>query len=67
MARNFMMNTVNAFLGVAGSGLITRVEQATGFEELRGHYQAWQEALRLSADGRQRAPDLESRLAALLS
>jgi hypothetical protein len=67
MARNFMMNTVNAFVGIAGSSLITRLERATGLEELRPHYEGWREAILLSNDGRKQIADLETRLAALLS
>lgn len=67
MARNFMMNTVNAFVGIAGSSLITRLERAAGLEELRPHYEGWREAILLSADGRKQIADLETRLAALLS
>jgi len=67
MARNFMMNTVNAFVGIAGSSLITRLERASGLEELRPHYEGWRDAILLSADGRKQISDLETRLAALLS
>lgn len=67
MARNFMMNTVNAFVGIAGSSLLTRLERASGLEELRPHYEGWREAILLSTDGRKQIADLETRLAALLS
>ena len=36
-------------------------------KELRGLYYDWREALEMSAAGKQRLPDLEKRLAALLS
>lgn len=67
MAQNFMRNTINAFLGGMGSGLISQLDKCTKLDELRPHYKAWQEAIALSGDGRKQAPDLESRLAALLS
>jgi hypothetical protein len=67
MARNFMVNTTNAFLGVVGSGLIDKLERSASLDELRRHYQDWQEGIRLSSEGRQRAPELEGQLAALLS
>jgi hypothetical protein len=67
MARNFMVNTVNAFVGIAGSSLIGHLENCISLEELRPHYEAWREAILLSSDGRKQIGDLESRLAALLS
>ena len=67
MARNFMVNTVNAFLGIMGSNLIEKLERCRGLEELRSHYAAWREAIQMSREGRGQAADLESRLAALLS
>lgn len=67
MARNFMMNTVNAFIGIAGSSLLMKLEAAQDLETLRGHYTDWQVALNLSRDGRKQLPDLERKLAALVS
>jgi hypothetical protein len=67
MAQNFMRNTVKAFLGGMGSGLVSQLDKCTNLDELRPHYKAWQEAIALSSDGRKQAPDLENRLAALLS
>lgn len=67
MARNFMLNTVNAFLGVAGSSLIAQLEACMDFANLRGLYEDWQDALALTRDGRKQLPELERRLAALLS
>lgn len=67
MAQNFMRNTVKAFLGGMGSGLISQLDKCTNLEELRPYYTAWREAIVLSGDGRKQAADLESRLAALLS
>ena len=67
MARNFMMNTVNAFVGIAASSFITQLENAPDLESLRQRYAEWQDALRLSRDGRKQLPDLEKKLAALIS
>ena len=67
MARNFMMNTVNAFVGIAASSSISQLESAPDLESLRQRYGDWQAALRLSRDGRKQLPDLEKKLAALIS
>ncbi len=67
MAKNLMRNTINAFLGGMGSGLINQLDKCTTLEELRQHYSAWQEAIHMTGDGRKQAADLENRLAALLS
>ncbi len=67
MAKNLMRNTVNAFLGGMGSGLINQLDKCSNLEELRQHYIAWQEAIHMTSDGRKQAVDLENRLAALLS
>jgi len=67
MAKNLMRNTVNAFLGGMGSSLLNQIDNCKNFEELRQHYAAWQEAIHLTSEGRKEAPDLENRLAALLS
>lgn len=67
MAKNFMRNTVNTFLGVMGSGLNSQLEKCASIDELRVHFGAWQKAIHLSRDGRAQAAELENRLAALLS
>jgi len=67
MAKNLMRNTVNAFLGGMGSGLINQVDHCTNLDELRALYKEWQEAIQLTSEGRKQAADLENRLAALLS
>lgn len=67
MARNFMVNTTNTFIGVAGSSLISRLEGAGSIAALRQLYYDWREALQLSKEAKARLPDLEKRLAALLS
>jgi hypothetical protein len=67
MAKNFMRNTLDAFLGSMGSGLVSQVSRCTNLDELRPLYQAWRESILLTNDGRKQAADLEKRLAALLS
>ena len=67
MARQFMINTATTFSGVARSSLIVQFEQAREIKDLRSLYYDWREALQMSSSGRQRLPDLERRLAALLS
>lgn len=67
MARNFMLNTLNAFVGIAASGLINRVEACADITALQEHFVAWRDAIKLSSDGRKRIEELEGRLAPLLS
>lgn len=67
LARNFMINTANTFTGVSGSSLVVQLEGAKNIKELRSLFYDWREALGMSAAGKQRLPDLEKRLAALLS
>jgi hypothetical protein len=67
MAKNFMINTIKAFLGGMGSGLVNQLEKCSNLDELRPHYKAWRETIVLTRDGRKQADELEKRLAALLS
>lgn len=67
MARNFMLNTTSVFLGVFGSALSEKIERATTLEDLQDLYIPWREGIHLSADGKKRADELESKLASLLS
>ena len=67
MAKNFMRNTLQTFLGVMGSGTISQVNKCNNFDELRLVYSHWKEAMELSSDARKQLADLEQRLAALLS
>jgi hypothetical protein len=67
MARNFMINTTRTFIGIAGSTLIDRLDGADSIPALRQLYYDWRESLQLSTEARARLPDLEKRLAALLS
>lgn len=67
IAKKLMRNTINAFLSGMGSGLISQLDKCTHLEELRQHFEAWQEAILLTSEGCERAEELENRLAALLS
>jgi hypothetical protein len=67
MARNFMLNTTSAFLGVFGSALSEKIERAASLEDFQDLYVPWRDAIRLSSDGKKRADELETRLASLLS
>ncbi len=67
MARNFMMNTLDAFVGLAASSLISRIEACPSIEALRHLFNDWHDAVALSGDGRKRLGELAAKLAALLS
>lgn len=67
MARNFMLNTTAAFVGIAASSLTTRIENTGSIDELRHHFEEWRDAIQTSREGRKQIDDLENRLAALLS
>ena len=66
MAKNFMRNTVQTFLGGMGSGFISHIDKCNSFEELRRNFGPWKEAIELSRDGRKQLLDLEYRLMKLL-
>jgi hypothetical protein len=67
MAKNFMRNTVQTFLGGMGSGFISHIDKCHSFEELRKNFGPWKEAIELSGDGRKQLLDLEQRLMRLLA
>lgn len=67
MAKNFMRNTLQTFLGVMASGTISQVNNCNNFHELRLVYGQWKEAMELSGDARKQLAELDQRLAALLS
>jgi hypothetical protein len=67
MAKNFMRNTVQSFLGGMGSGFISHINKCDSFEELRKNFGPWKEAIELSSEGRKQLLDLEQRLMILLS
>lgn len=62
-ARNFMLNTLNAFVGALGtSSLQDRVEAARSPAELRSLFDEWYHAIVSSRDGRREAEQLRSKL-----
>jgi hypothetical protein len=67
MARNFMTNTLDAFVGLAASSLVSRLENCSDRDGLRQLFGDWRDAIALSGDGRKRLSELDAQLAALLS
>ncbi|MBI2277340.1 MAG: hypothetical protein HYU74_08325 [Dechloromonas sp.] len=66
-ARNFMMNTLNAFVGALGtSSLLDRIENAPGHGELRQLYDEWYHAIVMSREGKREAESLRSKLLAVI-
>ena len=62
-ARNFMTNTLNAFVGALGhSSLLDRIEKAAGHSELRAHYDEWYHAIVMSREGKRQAESLRAKL-----
>lgn len=63
LSRNFMNNTIRAFLGTVGtSGILARIEQATTLEGLRDCFAEWHYLLMTSRDGRREAEALREKL-----
>jgi hypothetical protein len=66
-ARNFMTNTLNAFVGALGtSSLLDRIEQAAGHAELRAQYDEWYHAIVMSREGKREAEGLRAKLLAVI-
>ena len=62
-ARNFMINTLNAFVGSLGtSSLLDRLENAAGHTDLRSLYDDWYHAIVMSRDGKREAESLRGKL-----
>jgi hypothetical protein len=62
-ARNFMINTLNAFVGALGtSSLLDRLENAAGHLELRALYDEWYHSIVMSRDGKREAESLRGKL-----
>ncbi len=67
MARNFMINTVNAIFGQhTRISLIESIAQAKGTEGLRQAYLAWEEAMTGSRTGAKRLPEFHTKLLTVL-
>ncbi|RIX45180.1 MAG: hypothetical protein D3M94_13795 [Rhodocyclales bacterium GT-UBC] len=62
-ARNFMINTLNTFVGSLGaSSLLDRLDQAEGHAGLRALYDEWYHAIVMSREGKREAEALRSKL-----
>lgn len=62
-ARNFMSNTLNAFIGTLGaSSLLDRIGEAQTHEELRELFDEWFHTLVHSREGRREAETLRGKL-----
>lgn len=62
-ARNFMANTINAFVGALGaSSLLQRIEGAAGHADLRALFDEWYHAMVSSREGRREAEALRGKL-----
>ncbi len=62
-ARNFMTNTLNAFVGTLGaSSLLDRIEKAEGHAGLRALFDEWYHSLVMSREGKREAEGLRSKL-----
>lgn len=63
MSRNFMENTLKAFVGSLGmSALIDRLDNAQSLGDLRACFDEWYQAIVSSRDGRREAEKLRSKL-----
>jgi hypothetical protein len=62
-ARNFMVNTLNAFVGPLGmTSLLGRLEVANSHADLRALYDEWYHAIVMSRDGKREAEGLRAKL-----
>ena len=62
-ARNFMINTLNTFVGSLGaSSLLDRIDQAHGHAGLRALYDEWYHAMVMSREGKREAEALRGKL-----
>lgn len=63
MARNFMCNTLNAFVGSFGaSGLISRIQTAKTHQDLRDLFEEWHSAVIATRAGRKDEKNLRLKL-----
>jgi hypothetical protein len=67
MAKNFMANTLNAFVGTFGaSALINRIERCETHEALREVYDDWLKAIMGTKQGKKDAENLKAKLLEVL-
>jgi hypothetical protein len=63
MSRNFMTNTINAFVGALGtSTLLEHIENAANHAELRAVYDEWYHTIVMSREGKREAEALRAKL-----
>jgi hypothetical protein len=63
LSRNFMINTINAFVGALGnSSLLDRLEGAATLTDLRACFDEWYQAIVTSREGRRQAEALRAKL-----
>lgn len=63
MARNFMANTLNAFVGSLGaSSLLDRIDRCGSHGDLRSLFDEWYHAIVMSRDGKREAEALRGKL-----
>lgn len=67
MAKNFMANTLNAFVGTFGSSaLINRIDRCEDHEALRSIYEDWLTAILGTKQGKKDAENLKAKLLEVL-
>lgn len=63
LARNFMVNTLKAFVGAFGvTGLVDRLEHCHNHADLRALFDEWHQAIMTSRQGMREADNLRSKL-----
>lgn len=65
LARNFIINTTETFVGVFGTGLIEKANKAQHSQDLQKLIPDWEGAM-ISGAGKKRAADLKTKLTELL-
>jgi len=63
MAKNFMINTLNAFKGMYGAtSLVRDIDRCQTHEALRGLFDRWDEAISGTVQGKKQSADLRKKL-----
>lgn len=67
VARTFLINTTETFIGMFGSGLVEKAQEAKSLDDLRALVDDWYDAVVSgSGAGKKRGPELKAQLMALL-
>jgi len=67
MAKNFMMNSLNAFKGAYGAThLVRNIERCQTHVELRALFEAWHEEIANTQQGQKQGKDLREKLLAVI-